>query len=202
MGISGVPDRTAAWDLVREWTPTVNLQRHMLAVEAAMRAYAIRHGQDPELWGVVGLLHDFDYERHPSQEAGHPFKGVEYLRSVGTDEAVCRAILSHAGYSGVPRESAMEHALHACDELTGFLTAVALVRPGKTLSGVDPAAVRKKMKDKAFARAVDREELLRGPEPLAVPFEEHVAIVIEAMRNIEPALGLGGDNAARETPGT
>jgi predicted hydrolase (HD superfamily) len=195
MSLEGIPDRSDAWDLVREWTPTVNLQRHMLAVEAAMRAYAARHHEDAALWGVVGLLHDFDYERHPSAEAGHPFKGVDYLRSQGTAEVVCRAILSHASYSGVARESAMEHALHACDEITGFLTAVALVRPGKTLADVDASAVRKKMKDKAFARAVDRDELLRAVEPLGVPFDEHVAIVIAAMRDISPALGLAGGSA-------
>lgn len=201
MGLSGVPDRLAAWDLVREWTPTINLQRHMLAVEAAMRAYAVRSGQDQDLWGVVGLLHDFDYERHPSQEAGHPVKGVDHLRAEGTSEIVCRAILSHAGYSGVVRESPMEHALHACDELTGFLTAVALVRPGRTLAGVDAAAVRKKMRDKAFARAVDREEMLRAPEPLGVAFDEHVMIVVVAMRDAGSALGLGGDRAGPDTTG-
>jgi putative nucleotidyltransferase with HDIG domain len=195
MGLAGIPDRPSAWDLVREWTPTVNLQRHMLAVEAAMRAYAGKYREDPALWGVVGLLHDFDYERYPSQEAGHPFKGVEHLRSQGTAEIVCRAILSHASYSGVGRENAMEHALHACDELTGFLTAIALVRPGKTLADVDAGVVRKKMKDKAFARAVDRNEMLHAVEPLGVPFEEHVTIVIEAMRGIGSVLGLAGDGA-------
>ena len=192
MGLSGVPDRASAWGLVCEWTPTVNLQRHMLAVEAAMQAYADRLGEDRVLWGVVGLLHDFDYERYPSQEAGHPFKGVEHLRSFGTSEVVCRAILSHAGYSGVARESRMECALHACDEVTGFLTAVALVRPAKNLADVDAAAVRRKMKDKAFARAVDREEMLRAPEALGISFDEHVTLVITAMCSIAPALGLAG----------
>jgi putative nucleotidyltransferase with HDIG domain len=192
MSLSGIPDRESAWALVQEWTPTVNLQRHMLAVEAAMQTYAERQGGDPALWGVVGLLHDFDYERHPSQEAGHPFKGVAYLRSQGTDEVVCRAILSHASYSGVARESMLEHALHACDELTGFLTAVALVRPSKSLADVDAAAVRRKMKDKAFARAVDRDEMLHAAQALGVPFDEHVMVVIAAMRGIGPSLGLAG----------
>jgi predicted hydrolase (HD superfamily) len=192
MGLAGIPDRESAWGLVYEWTPTVNLRRHMLAVEAAMRAYAERHREEPALWGVVGLLHDFDYERYPSQEAGHPFKGVGHLRSQGTAEVVCRAILSHASYSGVAREGTMEHALHACDELTGFLTAVALVRPAKTLAAVDVAVVRRKMKDKAFARAVDREELLRAPEALGMPFDEHVTLVLAAMCGIGPALGLAG----------
>jgi putative nucleotidyltransferase with HDIG domain len=164
----------------------------MLAVEAAMRSYARRFGEDEELWGMVGLLHDLDYERYPSQEAGHPFKGVEQLRSLGYPEAVCRAILSHADYSGVARGSRMEYALHACDEITGFVVAVALVRPTKSLHDVDVAAVRKKMKDKAFARLVNREEMLRAADALGVPFDEHVGIVIEAMRGVADELGLGG----------
>jgi putative nucleotidyltransferase with HDIG domain len=165
----------------------------MLAVEAAMRSYARRFGGDEDLWGMVGLLHDLDYERYPSREAGHPFRGVERLRALGYPEVVCRAVLSHADYSGVPRESPMERALHACDDLTGFLVAVALVRPGRSLAGVDAAVVRKKMKDKAFARAVDREEVLRAAEALGVPFDEHVEVVAEAMRGIAAELGLAGE---------
>jgi predicted hydrolase (HD superfamily) len=164
----------------------------MLAVEASMRAYARRFGEEEALWGLVGLLHDYDYERHPSQEAGHPFRGVEHLRRLGYPELVCRAILSHAGYSGVARTSRMELALHACDELTGFVVAVALVRPSKSLHDVDAEAVKRKMKDKAFARAVSRDEMTRAAEALGVPFDEHVTIVIDAMRSIAPTLGLAG----------
>lgn len=184
--------REAAWALVSEWTPSPNLRKHMLAVEAAMRSYARRFGGDEALWGLVGLLHDFDYERFPSQEAGHPFRGVEHLRGFGYPEVVCRAILSHADYSGVARASLMEKALHACDDLTGFVVAVALVRPSRSLDGVDAAAVRKKMKDKAFARAVNRDEMTSAADALGVPFDEHVTVVIDAMRGIAPALGLAG----------
>lgn len=185
-----VPSREEAWALVSEWTPNPNLRKHMLAVEATMRGYARRFGEDETLWGLVGLLHDFDYERFPSQEAGHPVKGVEHLRSLGYPEEICRAILSHADYSGVPRTSRMEVALHACDDLSGFVIAVALVRPGRSLEGVDAAAVRRKMKDKAFARAVDRDEMVHAAEALGVPFDEHVANIVEAMRGIAPDLGL------------
>jgi putative nucleotidyltransferase with HDIG domain len=164
----------------------------MLAVEAAMQAYARRFGEDEALWRLVGLLHDFDYERYPSQEAGHPFRGVEHLRGLGYPEAICRAILSHADYSGVPRNSRMERALHACDELTGFIVAVTLVRPSRSLHDVDAAAVRRKMKDKAFARPVNREEMLRAAEALGVPFDDHVGVVLEAMRGIAADLGLAG----------
>ncbi|MDR7481620.1 MAG: HDIG domain-containing protein [Armatimonadota bacterium] len=173
-----------------EWTQNPNLRKHMLAVEAALRAYARRFGDDEDLWGLVGLLHDFDYERYPSREAGHPFRGVEHLRALGYPEVICRAILSHADYSGVDRTSRLEHALHACDDLTGFVVAVALVRPNRSLDGVDATAVRRKMKDKAFARAVSREEMLRAAEALGVPFDDHVALVVEAMRGIASELGL------------
>lgn len=192
MTMGAVPTRVAAWTLVCEWTPTPSLRRHMLAVEAAMQAYARRYGEDEHLWRLVGLLHDYDYERYPSQEAGHPFRGVEHLRAQGVSEVICQAILSHADYSGVPRTSRMERALHACDELTGFITAVALVRPTRSLADVDAAAVRRKMKDKAFARAVDREEMISAAAGLGVPFDEHVTIVIDAMRSIATDLGLGG----------
>jgi putative nucleotidyltransferase with HDIG domain len=164
----------------------------MLAVEAAMQSYARRFGEDEALWSLVGLLHDLDYERHPSQEAGHPFKGVEHLRALGYPEMVCRAILTHADYSGVPRESQMERALHACDDLTGFVIAVALVRPSRSLHEVDAAAVKRKMKDKAFARAVSRDEMVRAAETLGVPFDDHVTLVIDAMRGIAGELGLAG----------
>lgn len=188
----GMPARADAWALVCEWTASPNLRGHMLAVEAAMRGYARRFGEDEDAWGLVGLLHDLDYERYPSQEAGHPFRGVEHLRARGYPEVVCRAILSHADYTGVPRESRMERALHACDELTGFIVAVALVRPSRSVHEVDVASVRKKMKDKAFARPVDRGEMLRAADALGVPFDEHVAVVIQAMQGIAAEIGLAG----------
>jgi len=187
-----LPARDEAWALLCEWTPTPNLRKHMLAVEAAMRSYARQFGEDEDLWGMVGLLHDMDYERFPSADAGHPIRGVEHMRAMGYPEVVCRAILSHADYTGVSRQSRMEHTLHACDELTGFIVAVALVRPSRSLDDVDAAAVRRKMKDKAFARAVDRDEMLRATETLGVPFEEHTTLVIAAMRDVAPALGLAG----------
>lgn len=187
-----LPARDEAWALLCEWMPTPNLRKHMLAVEAAMRSYARQFGEDEDLWGMVGLLHDMDYERFPSADAGHPIRGVEHLRAMGYPEVVCRAILSHADYTGVSRQSRMEHTLHACDELTGFIVAVALVRPSRSLDDVDAAAVRRKMKDKAFARAVDRDEMLRATETLGVPFEEHTTLVIAAMRDVAPALGLAG----------
>lgn len=157
-----------------------------------MQRYAGRFGEDEALWSLVGLLHDLDYERHPSQEAGHPFKGVERLRALGYPEIVCRAILTHADYAGVPRESQMERALHACDELTGFIIAVALVRPSRSLHEVDAAAVKRKMKDKAFARAVSRDEMVRAAEALGMPFDDHVTLVIDAMRGVAGELGLAG----------
>ena len=188
-------NRDEAWTLVTEETSSSALQKHMLAVEAVMRAYARKFGEDEETWGLVGLLHDLDYERHPSQDAGHPFAGVELLRSRGVDETVCRAILSHADYSGVPRESRMERALFSADELSGFVIAVALVRPSRSLDDVDVAAVRKKMKDKAFARAVRREDIVRGAEELGVSLDDHIAFVIEALRARATELGVHGRSA-------
>lgn len=182
--------RQDAWALVCEWIHNENLRKHMLAVEAAMRAYARKCGEDEEVWGTVGLLHDLDYERHPSQEAGHPSVGVEELRRRGAPESWTRAILSHADYSGVPRESRMEHTLYAVDELVGLITAVALVRPGKSLAEVDVAAVRKKMKDKAFARGVNREDVLRGAEELGVSLDDHIGFVIGALQPVADRLGL------------
>jgi putative nucleotidyltransferase with HDIG domain len=168
----------------------------MLAVEAVMRAYARRFGEDEETWGLVGLLHDLDYEKHPSQEAGHPFAGVELLRQRGFPEPLCRAILSHADYSGVPREGRMEKALFAADELSGFVIAVALVRPSRAITDVDVPSVRKKMKDKAFARAVRRDDIVRGAEELGIPLDEHIGVVIDALKRIAPQLGLDGAPAA------
>ena len=181
--------REDAWVLVCEWIQNTNLRKHLLGAEAAMRAYARRFGEDEDVWGTVGLLHDLDYERCPSQDAGHPFIGVEELRRHGAPEAWCRAVLSHADYSGVPRESRMEQTLFAVDELVGFIIAVALVKPGRTLSEVDVASVRKKMKDKAFARGVNRDDVVRGADGLGVPLDEHIAVVIQALRGIAPELG-------------
>ena len=190
--------RDEAWTLLVMETPSVNLQKHMLAVEAVMRAYAHRFGEDEETWGLVGLLHDIDYEKHPSQEAGHPFVGVELLRGRGLSETLCRAILSHAEYSGVPRETQMEKALFAADELSGFVIAVALVRPSRAIADVDVPSVLRKMKDKAFARAVRREDIVRGAEALGLPLEEHIGVVIQALNGIASELGLNG---AREHGG-
>jgi len=182
--------RDAAWGLVCEWIQSQNLRKHLLASEAAMRAYARKFGEDEETWGIIGLLHDLDYERCPSQEAGHPFVGVEELRRRGVPEMWTRAILSHADYSGVPRETQLEKSLYAVDELVGFITAVAYVRPNRSLAEVDVAAVRKKMKDKAFARGVNREDVIKGAEELQIPLDEHIAFVIEALRGVAPQLGL------------
>jgi len=190
-GVWGV-NRDEAWALVTEYTASANLQKHMIAVEAIMRAYARRFGEDEEMWGNVGLLHDLDYERHPSQQDGHPFVAAQLLRERGVEEFLCRAILSHADYSGVARESRMEQTLFAADELSGFIVAVALVRPSHSLADVDVASVKKKMKDKAFARAVRREDIVRGAEELGIPLDDHIAFVIQALRSIAPALGLGG----------
>jgi putative nucleotidyltransferase with HDIG domain len=186
-------DRERAWALFCEWTESESLRKHVLAVEAAMRAYARRFGEDEEAWAVVGILHDLDYERYPTMDGtGHPFKAVEYLRSVGYPEVVTRAILSHADYSGVTRESRMEHALFAVDELTGFISAVALVRPSKRVADVDAKAVRKKMKDKAFARAVNRDDLPAGAAELGLDFDEHIAFTVEALVAQADRLGLAG----------
>jgi len=172
--------RDQAWALVCEW----------ITAEAAMRAYARRFGEDEDTWGTVGLVHDLDYERCPSQEAGHPFVGVEELRRRGAPEAWCRAVLAHADYSGVPRQSNMEKALYGVDELVGFIIAVALVKPGRSLAEVDVASVKKKMKDKAFARGVNREDVLRGADELGVPLDEHIDFVIQALRGSAFQLGL------------
>jgi len=189
--VSGMT-RDEAWVILSEHTKNPNLLKHMVAVEAVMRAYARRFGEDEAAWGLAGLLHDLDYEKHPSQEAGHPFVGVELLRKRGLDESLCRAILSHADYSGVPRATRMEKALFAADELSGFVIAVALVRPTKRLADVDVASVKKKMKDKAFAKGVRREDIVKGAEEMGMPLEEHIAAVIAALQGIAPELGLDG----------
>ncbi|MEW6578981.1 MAG: HDIG domain-containing metalloprotein [Chloroflexota bacterium] len=192
--------RDDAWKLVTDWTASESLRHHMLAVEAAMRAYARRFGGDEDLWGVVGLLHDFDYERYPDMTAadGHPFTGMRVLREQGVDEAIIRAIAAHASErTGVQPESAMEKALVAVDELTGFLTAVALVRPTKDIREVTQiSSVRKKWKDRSFAAAVHREEIAEAAQALGVDlWAEHVPLVLEAMQGIAAELGLDGRDA-------
>ena len=188
--------REDAWSLLCEYTQSESLRKHALAVEACMRAYARKTGADEELWGVAGLLHDFDYERwpnadhHPTKE--HPYEGSQILRERGYPEEMIHAILGHAHYSGVERVSDLDHALFACDELSGFLTACALVKPSKSIHDVEAASVKKKLKDKAFARGVSREDVYKGAEELGVPLEEHVAFCIDAMRAAAPALGLAG----------
>jgi putative nucleotidyltransferase with HDIG domain len=184
-------DRQAAWCLLVEFTSSESLRKHALAVEACMRAYARKFSADEELWGGVGLLHDFDYEKFPSQQE-HPLKGNEILKERGYSEDIRRAILSHADYSGVKRESPMEKALFACDELAGFITAVALVKPNKSLAEVDTKSVRKKMKDKAFARTVNRDDIVNGAKELGVELDDHIAFAIDAMKAIAHQLGLAG----------
>jgi len=187
-------DRNAAWTLLTEFTQSESLRKHALAVESCMRAYARKFAADEELWGVVGLIHDFDYEKYPSAQE-HPFKGNEILKERGYCDEVRRAIMSHAEYSGVTRETPMEKALFACDELAGFITACALVKPGKSLAEVDAKSVRKKMKDKAFARSVNRDDIVNGARELGVDLDEHIAFCIEAMKGIAAELGLQGTAA-------
>ena len=182
-------DRESAWCLLTEFTQSESLRKHALAVEACMRAYARKLGGDEEQWALAGLLHDFDYERYPSAEE-HPFKGSEILAERGWPDDLRRAILSHADYSGVTRESPMEKALFACDELAGFITATALVKPNKALAEVDAKSVRKRMKDKAFARSVSRDDIINGAADLGIDLDEHITFCVEAMKTIAPELGL------------
>ena len=186
--------RDAAWCLLTEFTQSESLRKHALAVEACMRAYARKAGADEELWGMVGLLHDFDYEKYPSLD-DHPYKGFEILQERGYSEEVRRAIMSHADYTGFARVSPMEKTLFACDELAGFITACALVKPGRSLAEVEAPSVRKKMKDKAFARSVHREDIVEGAADLGLDLEEHIAFCIEAMRGVARELGLDGSAA-------
>jgi len=188
-------DRGAAWSLLTEFTQSESLRKHALAVEACMRAYARRFGGDQNLWGVVGLIHDFDYEKYPSLE-DHPYRGNEVLKERGWPEEIRRAILSHAEYTGVTRDSQMAKALFACDELAGFITACALVKPGRSLAEVEAKSVRKKMKDKAFARSVNRDDIVQGAAELGVDLEDHIAFCIEAMKGIAKELGLDGSAKA------
>jgi len=180
---------------MQEWTSSEALRKHMYAVEIAMRAMAEREGEDPEEWGIVGLLHDFDYERYPndahSQTEEHPSEGVRVLAGMGLPETSQRAILGHANYTGVPRDSAMARALFAVDELCGFLVACALVRPSRSLQDLEVSSVKKKLKDKAFARGVSREDVIQGAAEIGVPLDEHIAFVLAALRPHERVLGLG-----------
>ena len=187
----GLMDRTGAWALLTEFTQSDSLRKHALAVEAAMRAYAERYGRDGETWGIAGMLHDFDYEVHPAAPH-HPMKGAEILRARGASSEVIHAILAHADYSGFPRVSQLDRALYACDELSGFITACSLVRPGRALAGLEPGSVKKKLKDKGFARTVNRHDVYRGAEELGVDLDEHIAFVIGALTAVAPRLGLGG----------
>ena len=193
--------RPAAWSLLTEWTQGESLRKHALAVEAAVRGYARQFGEDEDDWGAVALLHDFDYERYPAA-ADHPFRGCEELRRRGYPEWVMRAILSHADYSGVARESRLEKTLYACDEMAGFVTAAALVRPSRSVLDLEPASVIKKMKDKAFARAVSRDDLRRGAAELGLPLEVHVGHVIAFLRGQAGPLGLGAPAAVADGAGT
>jgi predicted hydrolase (HD superfamily) len=190
--------RDDAWSLLTEWTHSESLRKHALAVEAAVRGYARRFGEDEQSWGVVALLHDFDYERYPAPE-DHPFRGCDELRRRGYPEWVMRAILSHADYSGIARESLLEKTLFACDEMAGFTTAAALVRPTKSVLDLEASSVLKRMKDKAFARAVSRDDLRRGAEELGLSLEAHVTNIITFLRERADALGLRGTLGTTET---
>jgi predicted hydrolase (HD superfamily) len=183
--------RAAAYALMTEYTQSESLRKHMLAVEASLSGYARLWGEPEEDWAVVALLHDFDYERWPDQE-NHPFRGVEILKSKDYPEWLTRAILSHAEYSGVARESRLEHALYACDEMSGFVTACSLVRPSKSVLDLEASSVMKRMKDKAFARAVNRDDLRKGAEEIGLPIDQHIANVITFMRERADVLGLRG----------
>jgi putative nucleotidyltransferase with HDIG domain len=187
-------DRSSAWCLLTEFTQSESLRKHALAVEACMRAYARKFSGDEELWGMVGLLHDFDYDKYPCQE-DHPYRGNEILKERGYSDEIRKAIMSHAEYTGVSRDTPMEKALFACDELTGFITACALVKPSKSLAEVEASSVKKKMKDKAFARSVNRLDIVNGAADLGVELEPHIAFCIEAMKGIAGELGLDGSAA-------
>jgi putative nucleotidyltransferase with HDIG domain len=194
-----VPSRDDAWKLVCEYTQSESLRKHMLAVETCVRAYAKKNGlsaADVELWGLTALLHDFDYERFPNNahaaDAEHPAEGAKILRERGYPEELVRAILSHADYCNIPRQAPLEHTLFACDELAGFLVACTYVRPSKSVLDLEPDSVKKRLKDKAFARGVSREDVRKGAEELGIPLEEHIAFCIAALRENADALGLRG----------
>jgi putative nucleotidyltransferase with HDIG domain len=192
-----MPTRDDAWKLLCEYTQSESLRKHMLAVETCVRAYARKNGVDEETWGLAALLHDFDYERWPNNDHApdkeHPAAGAQILRQLGYSEEIIRAILSHADYSGVARQSPLEHTLYACDELAGFLAACSYVRPSKSILDLEVDSVKKRLKDKAFARGVNREDVRKGAEELGVPLDKHIAFCIAAMRENADALGLRGN---------
>jgi len=192
-----MPTRDDAWKLLCEYTQSESLRKHMLAVETCVRAYARKNNADEDTWGLAALLHDFDYERWPNAEHSadkeHPAEGARILRNLGYSEEIIRAILSHADYSGVTRESVLEHTLFACDELAGFLTACSYVRPSKSILDLEVDSVKKRLKDKAFARGVNRDDVRKGAEELGIPLEEHIQFCIAAMRENADALGLRGN---------
>ena len=181
--------RGQAWSVLTEFTRSDGLRKHACAVEASMRAYAAHYDEDPEAWGVAGMLHDFDYEMHP-RAPHHPLKGAEILLSRGVPGEIVHAILAHADYGGMPRVSRLDRALYACDELSGFVHAVALVRPGRVITGLEPPSVRKKLKDKAFARTVNRDDVYRGASELGVDLDAHIAFVVSALTEVAPEIGL------------
>jgi predicted hydrolase (HD superfamily) len=206
--MSEIKKREEAWELLTEFTQSESLRKHALAVEACMRACSHKFRtvsesssaaelgmSEEELWGIVGLIHDFDYEKYPSLE-DHPYKGNEILKERGWPEVIRRAIMSHAEYTGVTRDTPMEKALFACDELAGFITAVALIKPGKSLAEVDTKSVRKRMKDKAFARKVNRDDIVNGAADLGIDLDEHIGFCIAALQGIADKLGLGSSDAA------
>lgn len=194
-----LPSRDDALALMESWTASESLRKHMLAVEGAMRAYARHYGEDEERWGLAGLLHDFDYERFPNDahapDAEHPSEGVRHLRGLGYPEDVLEAILGHADYTGVPRTTRMAKVLYAVDELCGLITAAALVRPSRSVLDLEASSVRKRLKDKAFARGVSREDVVNGAADLGVELDRHIAFVIDAMRARASLLGLAGTTA-------
>ena len=196
-----MPTREEAWSLLCEFTQSESLRKHMLAVEACVRAYARKNGADEEIWGRAALLHDFDYERWPNNDHAadreHPAEGAKILRERGYPEEIIRAILSHADYTGVTRDTPLEKTLFACDELAGFITACSYVRPSKSVLDLEASSVKKRMKDKAFARGVSREDVIKGAEEIGIPLEEHIAFCIEAMRGQADALGLRGNIQAQ-----
>jgi predicted hydrolase (HD superfamily) len=187
-------DREAAWCLLTEFTQSESLRKHALAVEVCMRAYGRKFSGDEELWGIVGLLHDFEYDQYPSLD-DHPYKGNEILKDRGYSDEIRKAIMSHAEYTGITRDTPMEKALFACDELAGFITACALIKPGKSLAEVDVKSVRKRMKDKAFARKVNRDDIINGAASLGIDLDEHISFCIEALKPIAGKLGLEGTPA-------
>jgi len=184
-------NREEAWELLCEYTKSDSLRKHALAVEAAMRRYARRFGEDEETWAIVALLHDFDYEIHPTLDE-HPQEGAKILRERGVPEEIIESVLSHADHLALPRDTLLKKTVYAVDELSGFIIAVALVRPSKSVLDVEPSSVRKKMKDKAFARAVNREDIVKGAELLGIDLNEHISEVIEALKGIADELGLRG----------